>query len=133
MKSYTAIIVFGIISATLAAPLTDEQVQKGQMHAKKCIGKTQVNPAIVEKLKAGDFSHDDEATQCFAHCFLQEADFVDQHGNQKEDMIIAKLAAEEKDKPMIKALVDKCKNVNGDSPCNRSFNAYKCYRSALQF
>lgn len=133
MKSFAIIVVFGIIACAIAAPLTEEQIKKGQEHVKTCIEKTKVDPAVVQQLKAGDFSNDDESTQCFALCFLKEAGFVDANGNQQEDVIVQKLAVEEKDKPMIRSLVQKCKNVGGSSPCNKAFNAYKCYRSSLKF
>jgi len=132
MKSFVAFAVIGFIAAASAASLTDEQKAKGQEHVKKCLAETKVDPAVVKKLKDGDFSNEDESTQCFALCFLREAGFVDAQGNQQADVIIAKMSVNH-DKDKVKAVVDKCKETKGTSPCNKAFNSYKCYRSAVQF
>lgn len=132
MRSFAVFAIFGLLAIAAAIPFTEEQVKKGQEHVKKCIGETHVDPANVQKLKDGDFSHDDENTQCFTLCFFREAGFMDEHGNQNEDVIIEKLSAD-KDKTQVKAVYDKCKNEQGTSPCNKAFNVYKCYRSILKF
>jgi hypothetical protein len=128
MKSFIAFAV--ILAVAFAAPLTDEQKAKAQQHAKKCIAETGADPAAVQKLKEGDYSNNDEKTQCFALCFLKEAGMVDAEGNQNEEVIIEKLSATH-DKSKVKAVVAKCKNQTG-TPCEKAFNAYKCYRTAAQ-
>lgn len=126
------IILFAFIAAVSAVPFTDEQLKKGQAHVKKCIGETGVKQETVAKLKAGDFSEDDEAVQCFALCFFREAEFTDADGNQNRDVIIAKLSVD-KDKKDVEAAYEKCKGATGSSACNKAFNAYKCYRTAGLF
>jgi hypothetical protein len=130
MKFFAVFALFLAVAA--AVPFTEEQVKKGQEHVKKCIGETGVEPANVQKLKQGDFSADDEKTQCFALCFFQHAGFMDSNANQIEAVIIEKLSTSH-DTEKVKALINKCKNEKGTSPCNTAFNVYKCYRSALQF
>lgn len=44
------------------------------------------------KLRNGDFSDNDEKTQCFAKCFMERAGFMDNQGNLNDDVIIAKLS-----------------------------------------
>lgn len=44
------------------------------------------------KLQSGDFSANDEKTQCFAKCFMEKAGFMDSHGNLNDDVIISKLS-----------------------------------------
>lgn len=125
-------ILLAIVAVATAAPFTEEQLKIGQQYVKKCIGETGVTPETVAKLKAGDFSDDDKAVQCFALCFFREAQFTDANGNQNRDVIIAKLSAD-KDPKAVEAAYEKCKGIDGTSPCNKAFNAYKCYRSAGLF
>jgi hypothetical protein len=132
MKSFAAFALFGLLAVAAAIPFTEDQVKKGQEHVKKCIAETKVDPAIVQKLKQGDFSESDEKAECFTLCFFREAGFTDADGNQNEAVIIEKLSVD-KDKTKVKAVYDKCKNEKGSSPCNKAFNLYKCYRSAVQF
>ena len=126
------LILLAIVAVAAAAPFTEEQLKKGQQHVKKCIGETGVAPETVAKLKGGDFSDDDEAVQCFALCFFREAQFTDANGNQNKNAIIGKLSVD-KDPKAVEAAYEKCKGVTGTSPCNKAFNAYKCYRSAGLF
>lgn len=132
MKSFVAIALFGIISVAVAHPFTDEQIKKVQEHIKACIVETKVDPEVVGKLKAGDFSSNDEKAQCFTLCFLQKSGLMDANANQNESVIIEKLSVD-KDKTKVKALFDKCKNEKGSSPCETAFNVYKCYRAAGAF
>lgn len=44
-------------------PFTEEQHQKGQEHVKACLAETGADPENVKKIKAGDFSPNDEKTQ----------------------------------------------------------------------
>lgn len=133
MKFFVTITVLGFIAAAIAAPFTEEQQKKGQEYVKKCIGETGATPEDVGKLKSGDFSNDDEKVQCFSLCFFREAGFMDASGNQKRDVIIEKLSVG-KDKKAVEALYEKCKNSNtGATPCNKAFNAYKCYRDSGAF
>lgn len=128
MKFFVAITILGFIAVTSAAPFTEEQMKHGQAHVKKCIGETGATPEDVGKLKAGDFSNEDEKVQCFSLCFFREAGFMDANGNQNRDVIISKLSTD-KDKKAVEALYEKCKNSNtGATSCNKAFNAYKCYR-----
>lgn len=134
MKSFTAIALVGLFAVALAVPLTEEQIQKSQEHVMKCAAKYNVEASVVQQLKNGDFSNSDESTQCFTHCFLQEAGLVDAHGNQNEAVIIAKLSqSAQKTESDIKNVYEVCKNVMGTSDCNKSYNAYKCYRTQLEF
>lgn len=132
MKSFVAFAFLGLLAVAAAIPFTEDQVKKGQEHVKKCIAETKVDPANVHKLKQGDFSADDEKSQCFALCFFREAGFMDANGNQNEDVIVEKLSSSH-DSQKVKAVYNKCKNEKGTSPCNTAFNVYKCYRSAVQF
>lgn len=132
MKFFIAFLTLGLVASITAVPITEEQQKKAEEHVKKCIVETGATSEEVGKLKSGDFSKDDEKVQCFAHCFLREAQLVDANGNQNRDVIIAKLSAN-KDKKVVEALYEKCKNTSGSSPCNKSFNAYKCYRDAGVF
>lgn len=132
MKAFVAITILGLVAAVCAFPFTDEQKHKGQEHVKKCIAETNVDPAVVRKLKAGDFSNEDESTQCFTLCFFREAGFMDADGNQNEKVIIEKLSTD-KDSAQVKAVYEKCKNEKGATPCRTAFNTYKCYRKAVQF
>lgn len=132
MKSFIAIAIFGLLAVAAAHPFTDEQVQKGREHAKKCIEESGIDPAVVQKLKAGDFAGHDEKAECFTFCFLREAGFVDDKGNQNEAVIVDKLSVDN-DKTKVQALYEKCKNEKGLSPCNQSYNIFKCYRSAVAF
>lgn len=132
MKSFIAIAVFGLLAVAAALPFTDEQIQKGREHAKKCMEETGVDPAIVQKLKTGDFTGHDEKSECFTFCFLNNAGFVDATGAQNEAVIIEKLSVD-KDKAQVTALYEKCKNEEGSNACNKAFNMYKCYRGAFAF
>lgn len=132
MKFFIVLATLALIASVTAMPFTEEQQKKAQEHIKKCIGETKATPEEVAKLKSGDFSNDDEKVQCFSHCFLREAQFVDAEGNQNRDVIIAKLSTV-KDKKAVEALYEKCKNSSGKNACNKSFNAYKCYRDAGAF
>lgn len=49
-------------------------------------------PETAMKLQTGDFSANDEKTQCFAKCFMEKAGFMDSHGNLNDDVIISKLS-----------------------------------------
>lgn len=132
MKSFVAIAVVGLFAVAFAVPLTEEQVKKSQENAAKCAAVHKVDGKVVHQLKKGDFSNNDESTQKFVHCFLQEAGLVDQHGKQQEDVILEKLTkSEKKDKAEIKKVMDECKHVDGTSDYNRSYNAYKCYRTKI--
>ena len=130
MKSF--VVIFVLVTIATAVPFTEEQVKKGQEHVKKCVDETKVDPANVMKLKQGDFSADDEKSQCFALCFFREAGFMDTAGKQNENVIVEKLSAG-KDKASVKALYEKCRNEKGTSACNTAYNVYKCYRSAMAF
>lgn len=132
MKSFVAFVIFGVLAAATALPFTEEQLHKGREHVKKCIAETKIDAAVVQQLKQGDFSNQDEKTQCFALCFFREAGFTDAEGNQNENVIVSKLSVD-KDRAQVQAVFDKCKSIEGSSPCNKAFNAYKCYRSAVQF
>lgn len=129
MKIFVIIAIFGVVSA---APFTEEQLKKGQLHVKKCAGETKIAPEVIAQLKAGDFSNNDESVQCFALCFFREAEFTDADGNQNKEVIISKLSVD-KDPKAVEAAYEKCKNETGPSACNKAFNAYKCYRSAGLF
>lgn len=132
MKAFVTIALVGLIAIASAVPLTDDQVKKSQEHAAKCAAVNKVDGKVVHQLKKGDFTNNNESTQKFVHCFLQEAGLVDQHGKQNVDVIIAKLTkSEKKDKAEIQKVVDECKSVEGTSDYNRSFNGYKCYRSKI--
>lgn len=134
MKSFVAIVFFGLIAGAFTIPLTEEQIKKSQELVMKCAAKFNVEASVVQQLKNGDFSNSEESTQCFALCFLHEAGLVDEHGNQIESAIIEKLSlSAKKEKSEIKKVYDECKNVIGTSACNKSFEAYKCYRTKLQF
>lgn len=126
------LIIVALLGVAAAAPFTEEQLKKGQLHVKKCLGETGVKAETVAKLKSGDFSDDDDSVQCFALCFFREAQFMDAQGNQNKDIIIAKLSAD-KDPKLVTAAYEKCKNSDGTSACNKAFNAYKCYRTAGLF
>lgn len=49
-------------------------------------------PETPMKLQKGDFSANDEKTQCFAKCFLEKAGFMDSQGHLNDAVIIAKLS-----------------------------------------
>lgn len=132
MKSFAAFALFGLLAIATAVPFTETQVKKGQEYVSKCIAETKVDPANVQKLKEGNFNDADENTQCFTLCFFREAGFTDAKGNHNEAVIIEKLSGDN-DKTKVKAVFDKCKNEKGTSACNKAFNLYKCYRSAINF
>lgn len=132
MKFFVAVFALGLIASIAAMPFTEEQQHKAQAHIKKCLAETKATPEDVGKLKAGDFSNEDPKVQCFAHCFLREAQMVDADGNQNREVIITKLSTN-KDRKDVEALFEKCKNSSGSDACNKSFNAYKCYRNAGAF
>ncbi|CRK93118.1 CLUMA_CG006613, isoform A [Clunio marinus] len=127
-----ALTVFGIFAVASAMPFTEEQKQKAQNYIEKCIQETGVSPEIVQKLKAGDFSNEEEKTQNFALCFFREAGFVDDQGNQQLDVIIEKLSAGN-DTEQAKAVVEKCKDVTGTTP-SRRFNksCISCEKDTLR-
>lgn len=57
-----------------------------------CVKETGVTSDTAQKLSAGDFSQNDEKTQCFAKCFMEKAGFIDNKGELKDDVIVAKLS-----------------------------------------
>ncbi|KAG5682561.1 hypothetical protein PVAND_011906 [Polypedilum vanderplanki] len=126
------LIIIAVLGVATAIPFTEEQLKKGQQYVKKCLDETKISPETVGKLKAGDFSEDDENVQCFALCFFREAQFTDADGNQNKDVIINKLSVD-KDPKSVEAVYSKCKNETGSTPCQKAFNAYKCYRTAGLF
>lgn len=128
MKTIVAFAILGLVAVT-AMPFTEEQQKKAQEYIGKCIKETGATAEDAVKLKSGDFNSDDDKVQCFAHCFLREAQMVDDKGNQNRDVIIAKLSTT-KDKKEVEKVYGKCKDAKGTSPCNKSFNAYKCYRDS---
>lgn len=132
MNFFAAVFALGLIASITAMPFTEEQQQKAQGHIKTCLAETKATPEDVGKLKAGDFSNEDPKVQCFAHCFLREAEMVDADGNQNREVIITKLSTN-KDKKGVEALYEKCKNSSRSDACSKSFNAYKCYRKAGAF
>lgn len=131
MKSFAILAFSGLLAVAAAAPFTDEQLQKGQEHVQTCIAKTNIDPAVVQKLKAGDFSVSDEKAQCFTYCFFKEADFVDENGNQKDDVILKKLSTHSNE-AQIKQFIAKCKDNNGTTPCEKAFLTYKCYHGLVK-
>lgn len=71
--------------------ITPEQRQRANEHAAACVKETGVAPETAQKLSAGDFSQNDEKTQCFAKCFMEKAGFFDGQGHLNEDVIVTKL------------------------------------------
>lgn len=123
------IILLALIAVATAKPFTEEQLIKGQAIFKKCMDEIKISPETAAKLNAHDFSGDDEELQCFALCFFREIGVVDAEGNQNRDTIVTKLSAS-KDLKAVEAGYEKCKNTSGTSPCNKAFNAFRCYRAA---
>lgn len=132
MKSFAVIAVFGLLAVVIAHPFTEDQLEKAREHVKKCIEQTGADPAVIPKLKAQDYSVQDEKTECLVLCIFREAGFLDENANQIEPVIVEKLSVD-KDRKQVQALFDKCKNEGGSSPCNKAFNLYKCYRGAMNF
>lgn len=130
MKSVTVFVIFGLFSIAVAAPFTDDQIQKAQNHVKECLEELNMDPSTAQKLKDGDFSVDDEKVQCFAFCVLRKAGFVDSNGDQKIDVISKKLSVN-KDKDQVAAAIELCKDVKGSSPCNKAYEAFRCYHGLL--
>lgn len=130
MKAFVAVAVFGLLAVAIAGPFTEDQMKKGQEHAAKCMAEHKVTPEIVQKIKSGDFSAVDDNVECFTLCFQQAAGFVDAQGNPNKDVIVQKLSTT-KDKKEVEAVFEKCKDVQGSTPCKKAFNGFKCYRSAI--
>lgn len=72
--------------------ITDEQKHKAAEHATACAKEIGVQNDTATKLSSGDFSLNDEKTQCFAKCFMEKAGFLDNQGKLQDDVIISKLS-----------------------------------------
>lgn len=130
MKSFIAF--FALLAIAAAVPFTEEQMKKGQEHVKKCIAETNVDPAVVQKLREGDFSNNDEKAQCFTLCFFKEAGMVDANGNQNDEVIVKKLSTHTNEAQIIE-YVAKCKtSIKGSTPCEKAFETYKCYHGLIK-
>lgn len=132
MKAFVAIAVLALVAVISAAPFTEEQIQRGQEHVKKCMSEHPITPEDVQRLKTGEYEGLGKNADCFTHCFMQAAGFVDANGDQQRDAIVQKLSVG-KDRGEIEAVANNCKHNVGSSPCEKSLNSYKCYRSAIQF
>lgn len=131
MKSFATFALFGLLAVAAAAPFTDEQLKKGQEYLQKCIVETNVDPAVVQKLKEGDFSSSDEKAQCFTFCFFKAAGFVDENGNQNEDVIVKKLSTHASE-AQVKQFIAKCRDAKGATPCEKAFHTYQCYHGLVK-
>lgn len=127
MKSFAAFALFGLLAVSAASPFTEDQEKLAQEHIKKCLAVTKADASVVAKMKAADFSNEEEKTQCFTLCFLSEAGFVDANGDLIEDVIIGKLS-QSIDKEKVENACQMCKYTKGTTPCNKAFNLFKCFR-----
>lgn len=66
-----------------------------------------------------------ENVKCTVKCVLYNKGFVDQHGRLQVDNILAQIPDPET-KHFLFVLLHSCSNVDGDNPCQRAFNTYKC-------
>ena len=131
MKSFAVFAFFGFVAIVSAGPFTEDQVKKAQDLLKVCIDETKVDPSVVQKLREGDFSNNDEKAQCFTFCFFNKAGFIDANGDQNEKVIIEKLSTHTSE-AQIKEFIEKCKNVQGSTPCEKAFLTYQCYHGLIK-
>jgi hypothetical protein len=66
---------------------------------------------------------------------IRRAGFMNEAGEPKADVILAKLAnkpeAKDVDSAVLKSLVDRCVKETGANSCQVAFKIYKCYREGL--
>jgi hypothetical protein len=102
-------------------------LEKGEQFAKECMAEVGTNPFAVRALTQGDFSNNSDSTKCFTKCFFQKAGFMDEAGNLNEEAIVDKLSVDQP-KEKIVEIVNKCKTIKEDNPCDFAFKVYECYK-----
>lgn len=128
MKSFVAFAVLGFCAFAAAAPaMSDEQKAKARALVEACVKETKVDPSVPKMLKEGDFSTTDPNAAKFVYCFLRKANLIDSAGKQNIEMIKEKLLPHG-DQAAIDEAISKCKDIEGDSPEQSAWLAYKCYR-----
>jgi hypothetical protein len=87
-----------------------------------------VSPAVVARLRGGNFSNRDENTQCFTKCFFEKAGFMDSNGEINKEKLGAALSTDT-EKSKVDTLIEKCGSIKGANQCETSFKIYECYKT----
>ncbi|KAJ6648963.1 General odorant-binding protein 56d [Pseudolycoriella hygida] len=126
MAKLLRILITIVAVATICSAITEEQMKKAELHAKKCIGRIGVSRDDVVKVQSGDFSVKDKRIECFAKCFFEESGFMNADGEFLDAVAIDKLSIGS-DRTKVEALVNTCKLKMGATPCESAYKIYQCY------
>ncbi|XP_047365464.1 general odorant-binding protein 56d-like [Vespa velutina] len=115
---------FALIVGTLG--LDDQQKAKLKEYKESCITESGVDPAIVENAKNGNVSEGDEKLSCFAACFVKKLGIFNSEGNINEEVLRSRLY-DSLPEDKVEEIFQKCKNINGDTLCQKGGNLMKCF------
>ncbi|TMW43906.1 hypothetical protein DOY81_011017 [Sarcophaga bullata] len=130
MKAFIALAVVCFIAQAIAGPLelSDEQKAKAKEHFQACVAQENVSEEDATRLRNKDFANPSENMKCFGTCFFERVGTL-KDGQVQEDVVLQKLGAlvgEEK----TKAVLNKCKDIKGESRCDTGFQIYKCFEES---
>lgn len=106
--------------------MTEEQKAKLKKHQGECISESDIEPAVLQKLRAGDYKVDNDGIKRFALCMLIKSELMTKEGKFKKDVALAKVPVEA-DKAQVERVIDACLANKGNSPEQSAWNYVKCY------
>lgn len=108
--------------------LTDEQKEKLRSHGRLCITETGVDKELVQKVRDGDYTSNDDKLKDFALCMLKKIELVDKDGKFNKEVAVSKVA--EEDKVKVGEAIDKCLAPDTVVTADIAWGYSKCYHAA---
>nr|AKI84380.1 OBP22 [Holotrichia parallela] len=132
-KMKQIIVFLSFIVIIIVEGFIDNQAEEIKEVSRACINSTNVDPALVKRVKDGDIV-DDPKVKEFVACVLQKMNLQNADGTFNVELIKSKLPSglSESERNNI---MQKCVTKVGTSAADTAWLAYKCYRddSRLNF
>lgn len=106
--------------------MTNEQKEKLKKHHVECLSEVNVDLAVVQRLRAGDYKQENDGLKKFVLCMLNKSELMTKEGKFKKDIALAKIPVEV-DRAAVERVIDGCLTNKGNTPEQSAWNYVKCY------